>query len=116
MKGNGEKTVLIMGGRGKNAPYAPLIGLIESTVKLVVLIGEDADNIASQLDSHVEMARAADMSEAVAMGFDAAGSGDNVLLAPACASFDMFKSFEDRGKVFKSEVMRLTAKPLAHDA
>lgn len=98
------KTIVILGGRGKNAPYAPLIDLIESSVRAVVLIGEDADNIESQLRGHVEMIRAGSMEDAVRKGFEAAESGDSVLLAPACASFDMFNSFEHRGEVFKTAV------------
>ena len=103
--GEGEgKTIVILGGRGKNAPYAPLIELIEKTVRAMVLIGEDADNIESQLRGHAEIIRAGSMEDAVKKGFAAAEPGDSVLLAPACASFDMFKSFEHRGDVFKNAV------------
>ena len=98
------KTVLILGGRGKNAPYAPLIDLIEKSVRAVVLIGEDAENIQSQLHGHVAMTRADSMEDAVTKSFEAALPGDSVLLAPACASFDMFKSFEHRGETFKNAV------------
>ena len=101
------KTVLILGGRGKNAPYAPLIPLIEKIVRKLVLIGEDADNIESQLKTHAEIVRADSMADAVQKSFESAEKGDSVLLAPACASFDMFKSFEHRGTVFKSEVLSL---------
>jgi UDP-N-acetylmuramoylalanine--D-glutamate ligase len=99
------KTVLILGGRGKNAPYAPLIPLIDESVRAIVLIGEDADNIDEQLRGHVEMIRAASMNEAAEKGFEIAEPGDSVLLAPACASFDMFRSFEERGEVFKKAVL-----------
>ncbi len=101
------KTVLILGGRGKNAPYEPLAELIESSVRTLVLIGEDADNIASQLNGSAEIVRADSMSAAVEAAFDAAEKGDAVLLAPACASFDMFNSFEERGQVFKAAVESL---------
>ncbi|MDM7923867.1 MAG: UDP-N-acetylmuramoyl-L-alanine--D-glutamate ligase [Pyrinomonadaceae bacterium] len=101
------KTVLIMGGRGKNAPYAPMIPLLETTVRSLVLIGEDADNIENQLTGVVPIRRAGSMREAVDTAYDVAEVGDAVLLAPACASFDMFRSFEDRGTVFKAEVTRL---------
>jgi len=101
------KTVLILGGRGKNAPYSPLIELIEKSVRKLILIGEDADNIESQLKNHVEIVRADSMQEAVKKGFENAEKNDAVLLAPACASFDMFKSFEERGAVFKSQVSGL---------
>jgi UDP-N-acetylmuramoylalanine--D-glutamate ligase len=109
MSENNGKTVLILGGRGKNAPYAPLIPLIEKSVRSLVLIGEDADNIESQLNANAEIIRADSMADAVRKGFGAAKSGDVVLLAPACASFDMFKSFEERGTVFKAEVGHLKA-------
>ena len=99
------KTIVILGGRGKNAPYAPLIELIEKSVRAMVLIGEDADNIESQLSGHAEIIRAGSMQEAVTKSFRAAQPGDSVLLAPACASFDMFKSFEHRGEVFKNAVL-----------
>lgn len=101
------KTVLILGGRGKNAPYEPLVGLIESSVRKVVVIGEDADNIVSQLEDYVEIIRAGSMQDAVIKSFENAERGDSVLLAPACASFDMFNSFEERGTVFKNEVIAI---------
>ena len=107
----GGKTVLILGGRGKNAPYAPLIGLIEASVKTLILIGEDADNIETQLARHAEIIRAGSLEDAVAKGFEAATSGDAVLLAPACASFDMFQSYEERGNVFKTAVKNLSVPP-----
>jgi UDP-N-acetylmuramoylalanine--D-glutamate ligase len=101
--------VLILGGRGKNAPYEPLVSLIKTRVRALVLIGEDADNIEGQLKDHAQVVRAGDMKDAVNKAFAAAEKGDVVLLAPACASFDMFKSFEQRGEVFKSEVAALGA-------
>lgn len=99
------KTVLILGGRGKNAPYAPLVDLIDRSVRAIVVIGEDGDNIEQQLRGHVDMIRAGSMDDAVAKGYENARQGDSVLLAPACASFDMFRSFEERGEVFKKAVL-----------
>ena len=81
--------------------------LLAETENYAVLIGEDADNIESQLAGVVPIRRASSMREAVDTAYDAAAVGDAVLLAPACASFDMFRSFEDRGTVFKAEVTRL---------
>ena len=104
------KIVLILGGRGKKAPYAPLASLIRERVRKLVLIGEDAETIASELGSLAPSERAADMKDAVARSFQAAQAGDVVLLAPACASFDMFESFEHRGRVFKEEVQSLKSK------
>ena len=115
---NEGKTVLILGGRGKNAPYAPLIPLIEKSVRKLILIGEDAKNIESQLKNHADLEFTGSMDAAVAAGFKAARPGDAVLLAPACASFDMFKSFEERGSVFKRDVLELKSeveKSLTHN-
>lgn len=101
------KVVLVLGGRGKKAPYAPLGSLVRTKVRKLVLIGEDAETIASELGELAPFERASDMKDAVARSFNAAEKGDVVLLAPACASFDMFESFEHRGKVFKEAVHRL---------
>jgi len=104
------KIVLILGGRGKKAPYAPLASLVRAKVRQLVLIGEDAEMIANELHGFAPIERASDMNEAVNVSFKSAEKGDLVLLAPACASFDMFDSFEHRGKVFKGEVLNLPAK------
>jgi UDP-N-acetylmuramoylalanine--D-glutamate ligase len=101
------KTILILGGRGKNAPYEPLGSLIRSSVRALVLIGEDADNIESQLSDIVPIIRSGSMDDAARQALTLAAAGDSVLLAPACASFDMFKSFEERGTVFKQTVAKL---------
>jgi UDP-N-acetylmuramoylalanine--D-glutamate ligase len=101
------KVILILGGRGKKAPYAPLVDLITRKVTKLILIGEDAETIEKELGSYVPNERAADMSDAVTKAFTAAKAGDVVLLAPACASFDMFDSFEHRGKVFKEAVNKM---------
>ena len=98
------KIVLILGGRGKKAPYEPLASLVKSKVRRLILIGEDAETIEKELGGFASFEYASDMSDAVTRSFKAAEKGDVVLLAPACASFDMFKSFEHRGKVFKSAV------------
>lgn len=101
------KIVLILGGRGKKAPYEPLASLVQSKVRKLILIGEDAETIANELGEFAPCERATDMKDAVARSFNAAVKGDVVLLAPACASFDMFESFEQRGNVFKAEVAHL---------
>jgi UDP-N-acetylmuramoylalanine--D-glutamate ligase len=101
------KIVLILGGRGKQAPYAPLAPLIHRHVRKMILIGEDAPAIEKELKDAAPFARAGNMRDAVKQAFTAAQAGDVVLLAPACASFDMFESFEHRGTVFKDEVSSL---------
>ena len=101
---------MILGGRGKKAPYLPLAPLIQNKVRKLVLIGEDAQTIAGELGEFATTEFAGDMKDAVTLSFEAAQPGDIVLLAPACASFDMFDSFEHRGRVFKEEVQSLTSK------
>jgi UDP-N-acetylmuramoylalanine--D-glutamate ligase len=101
------KIVLILGGRGKQAPYAPLAPLIRLHARKLILIGEDADAIERELSREAPTERAANMTDAVRRAFQSAEPKDAVLLAPACASFDMFKSFEHRGEVFKQEVQRI---------
>jgi UDP-N-acetylmuramoylalanine--D-glutamate ligase len=101
------KIVLILGGRGKQAPYAPLAELVRERVRKLVLIGEDAGVIEKELGDIAASERAGDMRDAVRRSFKAAEPGDTVLLAPACASFDMFNSFEHRGEVFKEAVKEM---------
>lgn len=101
------KVILILGGRGKNAPYQPLSELIKANVRKLVLIGEDADNIESQLGNYAEIIRSETMQDAVEKSFESAVKGDSVLLAPACASFDMFNSYEQRGTIFKEAIGKL---------
>ena len=104
------KVVLILGGKGKQAPYAPLASLVKAHARALILIGEDAETIARELGEYAPHQRATDMQDAVNRAFAAAQPGDVVLLAPACASFDMFESFEHRGNVFKDVVQSLTSK------
>ncbi|HEX8292796.1 MAG TPA: UDP-N-acetylmuramoyl-L-alanine--D-glutamate ligase [Pyrinomonadaceae bacterium] len=99
------RIVLILGGRGKNAPYAPLAPLIRRKARALLTLGEDAERIEAELKEFAPTSRASDMADAVRRAYREAEPGDSVLLAPACASFDMFTSFEHRGRVFKEEVM-----------
>jgi len=110
--GEPGQVVLILGGRGKKAPYAPLAELVRTKVRKLVLIGEDAETIERELGQYANVERASDMHDAVNRSFAAAESGDVVLLAPACASFDMFESFEHRGTIFKGEVTKLMSDTL----
>ena len=75
----------------------------------MILIGEDAPTIEKELKKAAPFEHAANMHDAVTRSFAAAKRGDIILLAPACASFDMFESFEHRGRVFKDEVFGLRA-------
>jgi UDP-N-acetylmuramoylalanine--D-glutamate ligase len=102
-----QKIVLILGGRDKGDDFAPLRGVLKKQARRVVLLGEARVKIRAALRGAVPLEEARTMKEAVRLGFRAASRGDVVLLAPACASFDMFRNFEDRGRVFKSDVRRL---------
>jgi UDP-N-acetylmuramoylalanine--D-glutamate ligase len=104
------RIVLLLGGRGKGAPYAPLSGLIQAKARKLILIGEDADRIETELKSYAPIQKAADMDEAVDLAFASAEPGDIVLLAPACSSYDMFDNYEHRGRVFKEAVKNLISR------
>jgi len=99
--------VLIAGGRDKNGEFQKLLPLVSARVRAVVLIGEAAVKMASVLGSAVECLNASTMDDAVEKAGSIACEGDVVLLSPACASFDMFRDFEHRGREFKKAVMGL---------
>ena len=101
------RIILIIGGVGKKAPYAPLIPLVREKVRRMILLGEDAPNIERELGDAAPYEHAADLADAVQRAYAASKPGDLVLLAPACASYDMFQSFEHRGNVFKEQVASL---------
>jgi len=100
--------ILIAGGRDKGNDYGPLKTLVEQKVKGVVAIGESAEKVLAELGPHApHTARASSMEEAIQYARLMAESGDIVLLSPACASFDMFRDYEDRGDTFRDVVMGL---------
>jgi len=101
------KHVLIAGGQCKGADFLPLRNIAEQRLRAVVLIGEDAEKIAQAIDQLVPVKIAGDMNDAVRLASELAVQGDNVLLSPACASFDMFQGFAHRGEVFMKAVERL---------
>ncbi len=102
------KIVLIAGGVGKGADFAPLKAASEG-LRAVVVIGEDGDRIAAQFHGIVPVLTADSMLDAVKQSRQQALDGDDVLLSPACASFDMFKGFEDRGEHFVQAVREVLA-------
>ncbi len=101
------KLVLIAGGIGKSADFTTLAPVVEKYSRHVVLIGQDAQKIATALGDGVSYSFADSMVTAVEQAASAAQQGDSVLLSPACASFDMFKNFEHRGEVFIEIVNRM---------
>lgn len=100
--------VLIMGGVDKGNDYGVLRDLIRQKVKAIVCIGKDNSRIYDALEDDVDVIlNSASMEDAVNIASHIAKKGDTVLLSPACASFDWFKNYEDRGDQFKNAVMEL---------
>ncbi len=95
---------LILGGKDKDSDYSTLSPLLRARVKAVITIGSAAEKIESHLAGVVKIERAGTMERAVAWAQKEAKSGDVVLLAPACSSFDQFENYEHRGRVFKQLV------------
>jgi UDP-N-acetylmuramoylalanine--D-glutamate ligase len=100
---------IILGGKDKGLDYSLLREPLAAKAKAALLIGAAAEKIAAQLHRAVPMVEAGTLERAVAHGVAHGAPGDTVLLAPACASFDQFRSYEHRGEVFKEIVNRLPA-------
>jgi UDP-N-acetylmuramoylalanine--D-glutamate ligase len=104
VEGFSRPVILIAGGLDKGSDFSPLYDLFKRRVKLLVLIGKAADTMAGVLGTATETVFAQTLREAVRLASARAARGDVVLLSPACASFDMFRDFEDRGRQFKEAV------------
>ena len=102
-----QPVILIAGGRDKAGDFSLLRHLVRKKVKAIVLIGEAGEKIQRALGDLTYTAMAKDLRDAVDMSRAKAAKGDVVLLSPACASFDMFLNFEDRGRQFKEIVMEM---------
>lgn len=102
------ETVWIVGGVDKGNDYSELLALVNEKVKAIVCLGIDNERIISAFGNCVDnIVEARSMDEAVNFAYQLAGKGDTVLLSPACASFDLFKNYEDRGLKFKEAVRKL---------
>jgi UDP-N-acetylmuramoylalanine--D-glutamate ligase len=99
--------IIILGGRDKGADFTELIPCLAGGVKLVITLGEAAERIEKTLPKHPPFLRAHSMASAVSLAYQNSAKGDVVLLSPGCTSFDMFDDFENRGDVFREEVMKL---------
>ncbi|KPK40841.1 MAG: hypothetical protein AMJ78_06795, partial [Omnitrophica WOR_2 bacterium SM23_29] len=99
--------ILIAGGKDKGSDFRKARSMLASKVKSMVLIGTSKGKIKEDLRSVVSITEANSMEEAVKIAYFNAVEGDAVLLSPMCASFDMFKNFEERGKVFKEAVFKI---------
>ncbi|KTC23318.1 MULTISPECIES: UDP-N-acetylmuramoyl-L-alanine--D-glutamate ligase [Pseudomonas] len=98
------KLVLVAGGDGKGADFSALRAPVAAHCRAVVLLGRDAERLAQALGDSVPLIRVGSLDEAVQQGAALAQPGDAVLLSPACASLDMFKNFEERGRLFAQAV------------
>ena len=98
---------IILGGKDKDSDYTVLREPLRSKAKAALLIGSAAKKIASQIGDATRVVDAGTLAAAVQQAFRVASPGDTVLLAPACASFDQFENFEQRGRVFKELVRAL---------
>ncbi len=99
-----QNIILIMGGRDKDGDFTMLKDLVKEKVKALVLLGEAKEKIAKALGGITETIFVQDIKEAAEVSMTKATAGDVVLLSPGCASFDMFRDFEDRGRKFKEAV------------
>ena len=101
-------TIWIVGGQDKGNDYQELFPFINEKVKAIICLGIDNKKLFENFESMVDiMVETQYMSEAVKIAYKIAESGDNVLLSPACASFDLFENYEDRGRQFKEAVRNL---------
>lgn len=103
----GGNIILIAGGDSKDAEMSPVAEAMKQAGKAAVLFGRDAAKLEQAMNGVVQIASAEDLPDAIARARDMAEAGDVVLLSPACASFDMFKNYEQRGEVFMREVLSL---------
>jgi UDP-N-acetylmuramoylalanine--D-glutamate ligase len=105
----GDRLVVILGGKFKGGDFSTLGEPLASRGAVVVAIGESRALVREALAATVPVYDAETMRDAVRQGFDLLPKGGTVVLAPACASFDMFRDYAERGRVFKEEVRRLSA-------
>lgn len=102
-----KTTVLILGGKDKGNDYTEILPLVQERVKTIVAMGKDNKKIVDFFGSTVQVIDTHSLADAVTACKNAATEGDTVLLSPCCASFDLFKSYEDRGRQFKDAVKAL---------
>lgn len=105
---NFTKLILIMGGKDKDGDFSVLRNLVKERVKLLMLYGEARFKIASKLKGVTKIILTESLEDAVMKSHAHAVSGDVVLLSPGCASFDMFRDYQERGEIFRKRVLEIT--------
>ncbi len=108
-----EPVILIAGGKDKNGDLSPLEELIQKRVKHLILLGEAKERMNRELGRLTGTVMAKTLEEAVFLAHEKAEAGEVILLSPACSSFDMFKDYKERGRVFKEAVFKLGTKSQA---
>ena len=103
-----NSVILLFGGRPKKESFAPLAQRFSNPIKHMIVFGEATTKIKAELPAHLPLEYADTLSEAVLQASGMAEEGDTVLLSPGCTSFDQFKDYEERGRVFKASVEALT--------
>jgi UDP-N-acetylmuramoylalanine--D-glutamate ligase len=103
-----KKVVWIVGGVDKGNDYTELVNMVDEKVKAIICLGENNEQIIKAFKDKADtIVQASNMKEAVKQSYELADKEDVVLLSPACASFDLFANYEDRGFQFKQEVRKL---------
>ncbi|MFA4973790.1 MAG: UDP-N-acetylmuramoyl-L-alanine--D-glutamate ligase [bacterium] len=110
IEGFEEPIILIAGGLSKGCDFSDLVPAVRARVKEAVLIGEAAEEMERTLGKGIATKRASSMDEAVTIACGDAHPGDVVLLSPACASFDMFRDYADRGRAFAEAVKKFVSR------
>ena len=105
-----EGVILVLGGRSKGADFGALLDDVGGKVKLVLALGEAKEQIAEVLGAKVPVVLCTELREVVERAFEHSEPGDTVLFSPACASFDMFADYAERGRLFREEVEKLKKK------
>ncbi|MBI2711662.1 MAG: UDP-N-acetylmuramoyl-L-alanine--D-glutamate ligase [Bdellovibrio sp.] len=104
---NSNPIILIAGGKDKGSDFAPLVDLVKKKCKILILLGEAKEKINRAIGDYAETYLVGTFEEAVLLGYQKSRSGDIILLSPGCASYDMFRNFEERGDYFKKLVSQL---------
>lgn len=102
-----NKVILIAGGQSKGQDFSPLKDVVKNKVKHLILLGEDAELLNAEFSADTEVTFVETLKQAVQKAHEVATSGDAVLLSPACASFDMFTGYEQRGDLFVAAVKEI---------
>jgi UDP-N-acetylmuramoylalanine--D-glutamate ligase len=101
IEGLGGRVVLILGGKDKGTSYEPLVEPIRRKVSKLILLGEAADRMEQELKGSAQITRVETLEDSVRVAVEHARPGNQILFSPACSSFDMFESYEERGLAFK---------------